>query len=150
MESNLIKRGPGATPVHDLFEHADIISAYTRRQAIEDGVLVDLGQGDLRKLVREAGFIWPMTCTSTVFFECIDVTPAARRAGDDVKGRLWDVLWMLKQAVSRRRGQPLTEILFDVLVVRDRITPTLTKLKAVAGPDDDGAPCLTIMFPDED
>lgn len=35
------------------------IGAYTRRQAIEDGVLVDLMQAETVALVREAGFKFP-------------------------------------------------------------------------------------------
>jgi hypothetical protein len=34
--------------------------------------------------------------------------------------------------------------------VVDRQKPTLVTLKAVAGPDDDGQPCLTLMLPEED
>jgi hypothetical protein len=34
-------------------------------------------------------------------------------------------------------------------VNRERIT-SLVRLKAVAGPDDDGAPCITVMLPEED
>jgi hypothetical protein len=29
-------------------------------------------------------------------------------------------------------------------------TPPLVRLKAVSGPDDAEAPCITVMFPDED
>ena len=87
---------------------------------------------------------------STVFHDCIAVTPAAARAGGDIRGRLWDILHMLKLAIARRNGQPVREILFDVLVVTDRIKPTLTKLKAVAGPDDYGRPCLTLIYPEKD
>jgi uncharacterized protein DUF6573 len=137
-------------PTFTFTDDAEIISTYSRRQGIEDGVLVDLHQGELNDLINEAGFRWPIACTSTVFFECIDVTPAARRAGNDIKGRLWDILQTMKNAVRRIGEQTTPELFFDVLVVRDRIQPTLTKLKVVAGPDDYGRPCLTIMFPDED
>jgi hypothetical protein len=34
-----------------LFDDADVISTYSRAQAIEDGVLVDLRQGELEELV---------------------------------------------------------------------------------------------------
>jgi hypothetical protein len=91
-----------------------------------------------------------LPCTSSVFFECIDVTPAARQAGNDIKGRLWDILQVMRHAVRKNGSEPTTGLFFDVLVVRDRIKPRLTKLKVVAGPDDDGRPCLTVMFPDED
>ena len=66
-------------------DYADIIHAYTRRQAIEDGVLVDLRQGDLESGGRQGGFLWPIACTSTVFHECIQVTPAAARAATILK-----------------------------------------------------------------
>jgi hypothetical protein len=42
------------------------------------------------------------------------------------------------------------ELLFRFLCVVDRQKPTLVTLKAVAGPDDDGQPCLTFMLPEED
>jgi len=40
--------------VDDVF--GEVISSYSRAQAIDDGVLVDLMQGELASLVREAGF----------------------------------------------------------------------------------------------
>jgi hypothetical protein len=105
-------------------EDAAVISTYTRRQAIEDGVLVDLRQGDLDAVCRQGGFLWPIACTSTVFHDCIEVTPAAARAGCNIRGRLWDILHTLKLAIQGRR--PTTEIYFDGLVVTDRMQPTLT------------------------
>ena len=94
----------------DLWNGADIIDIYTRRQAIEDGVLVQLSgpgyQGDpwIPAMVAEAGFRYPVAMTATAF--CSYVSPLE---GDDeklapcqdIKGRLWDVLWMLKLAIRR-------------------------------------------------
>lgn len=37
-----------------------------------------------------------------------------------------------------------------MLVLNDDTTPKPVRLKAVCGPDDDLAPCLTVMLPDED
>jgi hypothetical protein len=130
------------------FEGADIISVYTRAQAIEDGVLVDLRQGDLEEVVENAGFKYPVACTASVYAECIALTKAAEAAGQDIKGRLWDVLWMLSLAIRTKRG-PATEIHFTVTVSRDRKRPTPTKLVAVCGPGDDMEPVITIMFPGE-
>jgi len=92
----------------NLWSDADIIDIYTRRQAIEDGVLVELSgpgyQGDpwMLEMVAEAGFRYPVAMTATAF--CNYVSPSE---GDgeklapcqDIKGRLWDVLWMLKAAI---------------------------------------------------
>lgn len=134
---------------------APVIFSYTRAQAIEDGVLVDLvavGQVVkdgvvIRDAVKEAGFKYPVACTSRVFDECIDLTPAAIRACNDIQGRLWDVLWMLAQSAKRCSGDTL---LYQLHVVRERIVPTPTTLKCVIGPGDTAAPVMTIMFPDED
>lgn len=40
----------------------EVISVYTRAQALEDGVLVDLSY-----LAREAGFRWPLAVTRAVW-----------------------------------------------------------------------------------
>jgi hypothetical protein len=78
------------------------------------------------------------------------VTPAAAQAGCDIRGRLWDVLQLLKRAVQARKGQPTTTVLFDISVVIDRLRPSKVQLKAVCGPDDGGRPCMTIMCAEED
>ena len=87
-------------------------------------------------------------CTAEVFAACIELTPAAKRAGNDIKGRAWDVLWMLKNAVRRAAGRD--RVSFRVLVVRDRVRPTPTDLVAVCGPGDHGEPVITISFPGQD
>jgi hypothetical protein len=125
------------------------IYVYTRAQAIADGVLVSLAKADnpeLGALCEEAGFRAPIAMTCEVFAECIELTPAAQRACNDVKGRLWDVLSMLRHAMRRR--QP--EFLFSVNVVRQSVQPTWTQLKCILGPGDDGEPVITIMWPEQD
>jgi hypothetical protein len=136
------------TTAENLWADAEVISTYSREQAIEDGTLVDLCQDELGRLVKEAGFKFSVACTSAVFFSCIGMTEAAERAGNDMHGRLWDILWMLKIAI--RRGGNGDRISFQVLVVRDVETPTLTELLAVCGPGDDASPVITIMFPEEE
>jgi len=132
----------------NIFEGAEVIHTYTRAQAIEDGVLVDLMQGEMGNLVREAGFKFHVACTATVFNECIQLTPAAERACNNLNGRLWDILHMLRMAIARGGRGSIIE--FQVYVVRKRIRATLTTLKAVCGPGDNGEPVITIMMMDED
>ncbi len=127
-----------------LFDNAVVISTYSRRQAIDDGILVDLRQVDAGS-VEEAGFKFPIACTAEVFSSCIELTDAAERAGNDIRGRLWDILWMLKMAV--RTAKATDRISFKVSVVRDRVRPTPTELVAVCGPGDDLEPVITLMFP---
>ena len=149
-----------------------VISRYTRQQAIEDGILVDCEQGDLKGMAKEAGLDWPVAMTTAAFEAA--VWPIARGEFDpafakkdnflkhrwqDIKGRYWDVVYMLRVAIDalvRRnatlpRAEGNTQLIFGVHVVQPgkRGAP-LMRLKSVAGPADDGSPCLTIMLPEED
>ena len=129
----------------------DAFLAYTRKDAIADGVLVDLSQGELSELVRQAGFVYPIAMTCTAFERYVAVTPAAQAAGNDVKGRLWDILTMLRLAIRRLEAETRSENLtFQFLCIVDAAEPVLAELKAIIGPDDDGDPCLTLLLPDED
>lgn len=122
----------------------EVIDAYTRKQALEDGVLVDVTE-----TAKEAGFRIPVALTRAVWAECVAVPDGVEC--QDEAGRLWDVLWMCRWGVERgnRTG---SELLFHLHVRNDdrEGEPPLVTLKAVCGPDDDGSRCITIMLPDED
>jgi hypothetical protein len=45
----------------------NVISSYTRAQAIEDGVLIDASN-----MAREAGFKWPVALTTAAWADCVD------------------------------------------------------------------------------
>jgi len=70
--------------------------------------------------------------------------------GQDTAGRLWDILWMARNAVARSADG--SELLFQLHVrnTNRRGTPPLVTLKAVCGPGDSGEPVSTIMRPEED
>ena len=119
----------------------NIIFAYTRAQAIADGVLVDV-----TKTAKEAGFKVSVAMTDTVNAEYVQVPAGVE--GQDEEGRLWDILWMC--SLEARRQKENSVILFSVLVQNSNRGPKKVDLKCVCGPDDAGAPCLTIMRPDED
>lgn len=123
------------------------IYSYSRSQAIEDGILVDLS-ANFPELIRNAGLRFPVACTRAVFDQFIDLTPAAKRACNDVTGRAWDVLWMLRAAIARNRETDT--MLFRLAVVTNRVRPSTVTLKAVCGPGDNMEPVITIMLPEED
>ncbi len=127
----------------------EVIYTYTRAQAIEDGVLVDVSE-----TAREAGFRWPVAITQAAWEDCIAWTEDDNnhQVYQDESGRLWDVLWMALHAItsaSANRSQMLYEL---YRVPRDgkSTEPRLTKLKLVAGPGDHAEPVITIMLPTED
>src|SRR4051794_7866001 len=96
-----------------MFDDAEIISRYTRGQAIADGLLVDLMQPETAGLVREAGFKWPVAMTATAFAKAVapiaddgepDTAANSLPPTQDLNGRLWDMLWMLQCAAAGRLG----------------------------------------------
>jgi hypothetical protein len=126
-----------------MFEQFDLISSYSRAQAIEDGVLVDVSSR-----AREAGIKFPVALTSAVWGRCVEVPPGV--VCQDEAGRLWDVLWMLKCAIRRSDGGAVLYFRLNVRNDNREHTPPLVGLKAVCGPDDDASPCITVMLPEED
>ncbi len=121
-----------------LFDDAEIISSYSRAQAIADGVLVDVTEA-----AREAGFVHPVAMTAEAFGTCVSL-PENPPPGQDEKGRLWDVLQMLLVAVrAARNGRDRVD--FSV-----RVDGQTVKMYATCGPGDDARPVLTIMMPWED
>jgi len=119
------------------------IFRYSRKQALEDGWLIDVTD-----VAREAGISYPVAVTRRVWDELIVPDEASRQAGQDERGRLWDVLFLLRAAILR--GGDVTEIQYLASFAFQGSTRREVPLKAVCGPDDDHEPCITIMRPDED
>ncbi len=127
----------------------EVIHVYTRAQAIEDGVLVDVS-----RTAPEAGFRWPVAMTRAAWEDCVawSEEDSRRQVHQDEAGRLWDVLWMAMNAIRQLSGSA-SQIDYELYrVPRDgRCTEAqLVTLKLVAGPGDDGEPVVTIMLPQED
>ena len=138
-----------------------VIDVYSRKQAIEDGVLVDLTAcEDTRQLLREAGFKLPIAMTNGAFLETIEAGVTydpdgyfVYPAGQSFTGRLWDVLTVLHFTIrkaTRNGGNPNSvHFKVDVDVHGDGRHNTV-RLWCPIGPGDDGEPVLTIMLKDED
>ena len=124
-----------------------VIYSYTRKQAIEDGVLVDLMQPETVGLVREAGFKFPVAMTAGAFAATVAEIEKPLPEGQDIQGRLWDVLWMLACAI--KSAGSTDRVKFRVSVWNGRRRDKV-KLWSLCGPGDDGAPVVTIMLEGED
>jgi hypothetical protein len=121
-----------------------VIYAYTRAQAVADGVQVDV-----TKTAQEAGIKFPLFLTRAVFDKYVAVPPDV--TGQDEAGRLWDAVWMTRFAILRAR--PGCDRLPVALYVRnDNHRAKLVKLIAQCGPldMDDPQPAITLLMPDED
>jgi hypothetical protein len=119
----------------------EIIDIYSRRQAITDGVLIDV-----TVTAKEAGFSCSVALTSAVYERYVRVPEGVEDA--DITGRLWDILTVLRHAARKSIGKP--EILFKLSVQVGEHEMKVITLKAVCGSDDDGQICLTVMLPEED
>ncbi len=124
-----------------------IVFAYSRKQAIADGVLIDVFD-----TARKVGFRYPVAVTAAVWATCVAVPPGAE--GEDEKGRLWAVLWVLHATIAKnpptKRGPG--QVLFAICPQNDARCrcDQLVKLKAVCAADDAGSPCIAIMLSEED
>lgn len=133
----------------DFWDGAEIIHTYSRRQAIEDGTLVELPE----TVCREAGFRWPVVVTRTVWEQCIH-WPEDEQGLQDTQGRMWDVLWMARNAGLRAPNTSRVEYRLHVVPrgedAKDEGLPPLVTLVLHIGPGDTPEPVITIMFPGED
>jgi len=125
----------------------EIIYGYSREQAIADGVLVDASE-----MAREAGFVFPVALTAAVWQDCVAWfdEDSKRQAYQDESGRLWDVLWLAKQAARKAQGSRLEFQLYRVPRGGRGISARIVTLHLVIGPGDAGEPVLNLMMPNED
>lgn len=127
-----------------MFDKCNIIHEYSRKQAIKDGVLIDVTVA-----AKEIGFKMPIALTAAVWAEYVGVPNGV--IGQDERGRLWDILWVL-YVVTRGKCNAEAEVRYHVHVRNDNLVgePPLVELKAICGPGDDGKLCLTVMKQEED
>ncbi len=126
-----------------------VIAAYTRREAIADGLLVDV-----TATACEAGFRIPVALSRTAW-ERLVALPEGYCGAQDQKGRLRDVLWMARHYTLRAADRD--RVTMSVLVrdirkdLRDSNRAPRKHCPTVAlGAGDEGEPVITIMFPEDD
>jgi hypothetical protein len=133
-----------------LFEGFEVIDTCSRAEAIADGILVDTTE-----TAREAGIFFSVAITRSVWEEYVEPSSYDKEKwGQDLQGRLWDTIWMLRVAIRDRkqsedRCTDPRKLPFEVYY---RLRGHLRRipLKALCGPGDNGSPVITIMLQDED
>jgi hypothetical protein len=132
--------------INDYF--GDVISIYTRTQAIEDGQLIDVSE-----TAQEAGFTLPVAMTATVWADCVAWTDddIEKQAYQDKSGRLWDVLYMAYHGIRTNKacGNQLLYQLYRVPRDGHSTEAVLVTLKLIIGPGDTLDPVITILLPNE-
>ena len=119
-----------------MLEAADLISTYSRAQALADGVLVDVSAA-----ARLIGFLYPVAVTAGLYAEITAGTETEAEA----QKRVEQVPLALYQAiVNSPAGQDRLE--FTVEFTPSHPLP----LWSLCGPGDTPAPVLTVMLTHED
>jgi hypothetical protein len=132
-------------PINHPLADAPLIFAYTRRQAIEGGVLIDITEQAV-----PLGLRWHTCITDTAWARCVALpTPLPpHMVGQSETGRLRNVIWMatLQLRAERRRKSAERRAQFSVRVLQpDHAQPMLHRLWIDVGPGDRGEPVITIM-----
>lgn len=120
----------------------EIISSYSRKDALEDGTLVDVS-----KLAKEVGFKFPVAFTSNLMGIVEDIP--AKFNYQSVEGRIRDILFIASIAAKTANGE---QINFKVTVphYRNNVLINTILLKGICSPGDNLEPVITIMLKDED
>lgn len=124
-------------------EDMNLIYSYSRKEALEDGVLIDVSE-----IAKEAGFIIPTAVTSNLYETYVKPSDAVNQCGQSIEGRLWDILHLLR--LSIKDIEPDTSILFFHVNFLMQNGIKRVQLKSVIAGGDNGEPVLTIMNENED
>ena len=122
-----------------------MIYSYTRKQALEDGNLIDVtGQA------KETGFKVPVAVSSTLYEQYIKPPAGLESEGQSIEGRLHDLFTMCLLAMQDKLDQ--SRISFTVLFLMSAAPRKLEEIEVICqcGPDDILHPCITLMLPDDD
>ena len=119
----------------------ETISIYTRQQALEDGVLIDVTD-----MAREASIRYPVAVTARLWNEFVVPLEVDEHAGQSTNGRLWDVLYLFAIHARQCRGNEFQYRVGFVLNGKN----VVQELKAVVDRGDHFEPVITLMLPDED
>lgn len=120
-------------------EEPELISVYTREQALEDGILFDVS-----KQAREAGIRFPVAVTAGVHGILNDIGESGCQS---YEGRLWDLLTMFRFGLTKSRGDT---VYFSALFLIEDGKHHEIKFWARCGPGDTMSPAITIMLTTED
>ena len=129
------------TQEHPFF--GEVIFAYSRAQAIEDGVLIEVDE----QLAKQIGFVLPIALTSAAWESCIPVPEHLKDQPDQTEAlRLADLLRVLRFVIRNRTECGQDRVNFQVLQQLPNGNQEAIKLKAICGPGDDPRPVLRISF----
>lgn len=133
----------------NIWDDADIIFRYTRKQAMRDGVLVDISNTDFGHLCQQLGIKINVAMTDGAWSATVGRIDEPIPPGQTIEGRIWDVLYAMRYAIALQINDS-DRVHFKVDVKQADGTRKTTFLWSLIGPGDAGEPVITIMLEGED
>ena len=124
----------------NIFEDAEVISAYTWDEAIADGQFIEVTE-----TAKEAGITIPTAVTASVYHRYVACNPMPD--GSDLKGRLWDTVWTFSRAAKGKKTSMIEFVVAYWDGIRNKDV-TLWATLGARGPND-SSPIITIMLPED-
>lgn len=124
-------------------DSSNVVYAYSRAQAILDGVLVDVTE-----TAKAIGFKLHTVVTDHLFHGYVEVPTGLEGEGQSVTGRLHDLMVLVLFAARRAVNTDRVTFKVDFLMAPGR--KETVDVVAHIGPGDHGEPVLTIMLPEDD
>ncbi|MBI4805526.1 MAG: hypothetical protein HY795_09850 [Desulfovibrio sp.] len=119
-----------------------IVFSYTRAQAIDDGVLIDVTTE-----AKEYGFNLPFVMGDNLFNRYVTPPPGLEGEGQSLEGRLHDLMTLA--ALSARKGLQQDQVEFEVLFLMNPGKHEKVQVVLHVGPGDHGEPVLTLCLPED-
>ena len=124
-----------------------VIHSYTRSQAIDDGMLLDISES-----ASEAGVRFPTAVSANLYHNHVVPPASTAKSGQSVEGRLWDVLMVFRTYATRTPGSRVT---FPVEFVSGHASSgapvrRTVRILAIVHPGDEGEPVITLMLPGDE
>ena len=122
----------------------NLIYSYTRAQAIEDGVLIDVTDA-----AKGVGFKVHTVVTATLYNGYVEPPTGLTGEGQSVTGRLHDLLFLVLCAARKNRAGADRATVRVAFLMAPAKTETVDVIVHI-GPGDQGEPVLTLMLPEDD
>jgi len=119
-----------------------IIFSYSRAQAIEDGVLIDVTAE-----AKAYGFKLPFVIGDNLYNRYVTPPPGLEGEGQSLSGRLHDLMTLA--ALSARKGLQQDRVEFEVLFLMGPGKHEKVRCVLHVGPGDRGEPVLTLCLPED-
>ena len=122
----------------------NLIYSYTRAQAIEDGVLIDVTD-----TAKGVGFKVNTVVTATLFNGYVEPPTGLEGEGQSTAGRLHDLLFLVLCAARKNHAGADRATERVAFLMKPGRTETVEVIAHI-GPGDQGEPVLTLMLPEDD